>query len=205
MLRPLLLASAALPLLAASPAKAPPTRDLTCAVPVKRDDTAASLKKRHGAQAVTMSIHAAEGEMVDGMALWPNDPKRRIDIFFEERPPNFVETIRITGDKSAWRIGGFGIGSRLDAVVRANRRAVRVGGFGWDYGGGVDARGGRLTRWPGGCRISVVMDVGPDVNSPPEKVFGDGITMGSNDALLKSVRPVVTTIFVSWPWQYQNK
>ena len=71
---------------AAAPARAPAIRPMTCAVPVKKGDTAASLKQRYGAQARLMKIHAAEGEMVDGMALWPNDPARRIDVFFADAP-----------------------------------------------------------------------------------------------------------------------
>ena len=140
----------------------------------------------------------AEGEMADGMALWPNDPKRRIDIFFEERPPNFVESIRITDPRSRWRIGGLGVGSRLDAVLRANGRPVEIGGFGWDYGGGVDPRGGKLARWPGGCRIGLVMDVGRDVSEVPDGIQGDGLVLRADDPRLKAARPEVTKIFISW-------
>lgn len=196
--RSVLIVCTALPLLAATPVKAPPLRALTCAVPVKHGDTAASLIKRFGSQAKAMPIHAAEGEMADGMALWPNDPKRRIDIFFEERPPNFVESIRITDPRSRWRIGGLGVGSRLDAVLRANGRPVEIGGFGWDYGGGVDPRGGKLARWPGGCRIGLVMDVGRDVSEVPDGIQGDGLVLRADDPRLKAARPEVTKIFISW-------
>lgn len=198
MIRAILLAALALPFAATASAKGAPDRPLTCAVPVKKGDTAASLKQRYGSQARPMKIHAAEGEMVDGMALWPNDPRRRIDVFFSEDPGRRVETIRISGERSAWRIGGLGIGSNLDAVLKANGRPVRVGGFGWDYGGGVDPRGGKLAKWPGGCRIGLVMDVGPDVSDPPDNVFGDGVTMGSNSQALRAARPVVTRVFISW-------
>lgn len=204
MIRPALIApamalAALLSSFAAAPAKAPPIRPMTCAVPVQKGDTSASLKQRYGAQARSMKIHGAEGEMVDGMALWPNDPARRIDVFFADAPGKRVDTIRIAEANSAWRIGGLGIGSRLDAVVKANGRPVRVGGFGWDYGGGVDARGGKLERWPGGCRIGLVMDVGPEVRDPPDNVFGDGVSMGSNSQALQAARPRVVKIFVSWP------
>lgn len=186
---------------AAVPARAPgpPSRVMTCAVPVKRGDTAASLQARYGKQARLMKIHAAEGEMVNGMALWPNDPARRIDVFFAKRPGKRVETIRISEPKSRWRIGGLGTGSRLDAVVKANGRPVTVGGFGWDYGGGVDPRGGALARWPGGCQIGLVMDVDPNLADVPDNIFGDGLVMQSNEARLKAARPVVTKIYISWP------
>ncbi len=138
--RVLLLPLLALPLIAA----APPAQELTCASPVRKGDSAASLKARYGKQARVMKIHAAEGEYVTGLALWPRDPARRIDVFFADRPMRKVSSIRITGRRSVWRIGGLGIGSTLPQVVAANGRSVTVGGFGWDYGGGVAARGGKL-------------------------------------------------------------
>lgn len=197
-IRSLLLCAAALPLLAASPASAPGIRPLTCAVPVKKGDTAASLKHRYGAQARLMTIDGAEGEMLSGMALWPNDPARRIDVFFEDSPRKRVETIRLTDPRSRWRIAGLGVGSRLDAVLRANGRPVQIGGFGWDYGGGVDPRGGKLAKWPGGCRIGLVMDVGRDVVDVPDGISGDGLVLRHDDPRLKAARPEVTKIFISW-------
>lgn len=184
----------ALPLIGA----AAPAPVMTCATPVKKGDTYASLKARYGKHARLMQIHAAEGEMVGGMALWPNDPRKRIDVFFADRPGRRVETIRITEPKTVWRIGGLGVGSNLTSVVKANGRPVQVGGFGWDYGGGVDPRGGNLAKWPGGCRIGLVMDVGRDVSDPPNSVMGDGLVLDSSSPALRAVRPQVTKIFISW-------
>lgn len=189
-----LLVALAAPLLGASG----PTRTLTCASPVLKSDSAASLKKRYGGQARVMKIHAAEGEMVDGLALWPNDPKRRIDLFFDDGAMKRIATMRITGAGSVWRIGGLGIGSNLRQVVAANGRGVTVGGFGWDYGGGVDPHGGRLARWPGGCRIGLTMDVGPNVANPPEGISGEGVLLKSSDPRLIAARPQVVQIYVNW-------
>lgn len=190
----ILLAAAAAALVGAAPA----VRPLTCASPVLKTDSAASLKKRFGANARVMKIHVAEGEMERGLALWPDDPRRRIDVFFDDPAMRKIGTIRIIGVGSVWRIGQLGIGSRLGQVVAANGRAVSVSGFGWDYGGGVNAEGGRLARWPGGCRIGLTMDIGPDVSEPSNSVMGDGIMLRSTDPQLKAVRPRVTKIFIDW-------
>lgn len=181
----------ALPLIGA----AAPARVMTCATPVRQGDTYASLKARYGAQARLTKIHAAEGEMVNGMALWPSDPRRRIDVFFADGPVRKVDMIRINQEKSVWKLGGIGIGSPLASVVAVNGRAVSVSGFGWDYGGAVDPKGGKLERMPGGCRLGLTLDV--DENAPPG-VFGDGVNLGSGSALLKRARPRVVQMFISW-------
>jgi hypothetical protein len=191
--RALFAAVLALPLIGAAPPSRPAT--ITCALPVKKGDTAATLKARYGNHARLMKIHAAEGEMVDGMALWPNDPKRRIDVFFADRPGRKVDMVRIDEDKSQWKLGGIGIGSPLASVVAVNGRAVTVSGFGWDYGGAVDPKGGKLEKMPGGCRLGLTMDVGANA---PQGVFGDGVFLGSDSALLKRARPRVVQMFISW-------
>lgn len=192
--RTFLLAVLALTLLGAAPAVKP----LTCASPVQKADSAATLRQRYGVQARVMKINAAEGEMVQGVALWPKDPSRRIDVFFDDKPMRKIATIRISGKKSVWRIGGLGIGSTLPQVVAANGRAVTVGGFGWDYGGGVVPRGGKLAKWPGGCQIGLTMDVGPDVANPPEGISGDGVLLSSTDSRLRAARPRVIQLYINW-------
>ena len=190
MIRPILALFSATLLVGAAPPQV-----MTCSAPVKKGDTAATLKARYGKHARLMKIHAAEGEMVDGMALWPGDPKRRIDVFFADRPGRKVDMIRINEDASLWRIAGLGIGSPLARVVSVNGRAISVSGFGWDYGGSVDPKGGKLERLSGGCRLGLTMDVGSDA---PDGVYGDGVTLGSDSALLKRAKPRVTTMFISW-------
>ena len=178
---------------AAGPDPLPP---FACTGPFAADTDEAALIRTFGrANVVFRSVPAAEGEMVDGMALWPGDPKRRIDVFFADRPGRKVDMIRINEDASLWRIAGLGIGSPLARVVSVNGRAISVSGFGWDYGGSVDPKGGKLERLSGGCRLGLTMDVGSDA---PDGVYGDGVTLGSDSALLKRAKPRVTTMFISW-------
>ena len=147
----LLLAAPALTA-SAKPAPAQP-QVLTCLSPIKPTDTGASLRKRYGAQAVAMDVPGGEGQMVRALVLWPRDKARRLELFFEdETAMRKLSSVLIRSKGSRWRVAGLGVGATLAEVVRANGGPVNVGGFGWDYGGGVDRLGGKLTRLPGGCQ-----------------------------------------------------
>jgi hypothetical protein len=196
MTRPLLMLAVLIgaPVLAA-PAK-PPV--LTCSSPVRPTDTAASLRKRYGAQAVAMDVPGGEGQIVRALVLWPRDKARRLEVFFDDAAMRKLSSVLIRGRASRWRIAGLGVGSSLADVVRVNGRAVKVGGFGWDYGGGVDRRGGKLEHLPGGCAVGLTMDIGEDVIDAPPKLLGDGAQVDSTDPDLRAVHPRVTDLYVSW-------
>jgi hypothetical protein len=171
---------------------------LTCSSPVKPTDTARTLRQRYGAQAVAMDVPGGEGQIVRALVLWPRDKARRLEVFFDDDAMRKLGSVLIRSRGSRWRIARLGVGSSLAEVVRANGRAVKVGGFGWDYGGGVDRLGGKLTRLPGGCAVGLTMDIGEGVTNPPDGIFGDGVQLPSGDPRLRAARPYVTDIYVSW-------
>lgn len=189
-----------LALLLGAPVLAAPAKPqvLTCLSPVKPSDTSATLRQRYGAQAVAMDVPGGEGQIVRALVLWPRDKARRLEVFFDDAAMRKLSSALIRSRGSRWRIAGLGVGSPLEAVVRANGRAVKVGGFGWDYGGGVDRRGGRLEHLPGGCAVGLTMDIGEDVIDAPNTLLGDGVQIDSNDPQLRAVHPWVTDLYVSW-------
>ena len=88
-------------------------------------------------------IPQGEGEAVRGTVIFPEDPERR--LFIEWKYHNASpSTVIVEGTR--WRTTkGFGIGSRLSEIVRANEGPISFAGFGWDYAGYIMSwRGGAL-------------------------------------------------------------
>lgn len=195
-IRKILIAALAVPLLAAAPK--PAGQALTCSSPVKPGESAAAIKARFGSQARAMTVNGPEGTEFKALVLWPNDKRRRIEVLFGDEDSRMRKAValRVQEDLSRWRSGGVGIGSTLQEVVRANGRSVNVSGFGWDYGGAVDTRDGKLQHLPGGCSLGLVMS---ESAGAPDGVFGDGVNLNSNDAKLKAARPHVVQMTLFWP------
>jgi len=157
--------------------------ELTCSYPVTADDTPASLKQRFGDAARVETIYGPEGIELPGVALWPDDPERRVEVVFSEEGERLLSFAGISGEKSAWRLAGLALGDPLASAQRANGRPFELWGFSWDYGGyASDLRGGKLAALPGGCRAIVRFDL-PESSDPPSEVLGE-VRLASDDPLL---------------------
>ena len=100
-------------------------------------------------------------------------------------------------NKGKWssRTGVY-IGMSTDELEKLNGRPFNFSGFGWDYGGGV-------MSWDGGALdqkgIAVQLSEGANADLPQNEinqVLGD-ITVVSNNAVLKKLKPRVRTISVA--------
>lgn len=139
-------------------ASTPTDLELTCSDPVRPGDTAASLLARFGGDARTEMLGGAEGSEFSGIALWPDDPARRLEVFFAEEGPATASFVRL-GEAARWRVASLALGDSLGRVREVNGRSFTFSGFGWDYGGYVgDRSGGRLQTLAGGCTLSLRLD-----------------------------------------------
>lgn len=182
--------------LTAKPAPPAPLA-LTCASPVAPTDTAASLKRRFGAQAVVQTVPGPEGTEFKAMVLYPRDSARRLEVTFQdEAMKGRVGSVLLRGDRSRWRVAGLGLGDGLAKVEAANGRAFQIGGFEWDYGGYVQGwKGGALARR--GCRIGMRMGLTGEGAPIADGILGE-VELQSNDPRVRRAKPVITELSVGW-------
>ena len=188
--------------LAVAPAKsaAPPSQTLaaTCAGPVTRSDSAASLLRRFGANARRETLPGAEGETMPGVVLYPRDPQRRIAVVFTDERMTRVSALILDGTHSNWSVGGISLGDGIDKVTASNGHGFALTGFEWDYGGSViDLKGGALSHLPGGCTVTIRFSPPANSTTTPEALMGDRRLESTNPAL-RRLRPVVTELSLNW-------
>jgi hypothetical protein len=108
-------------------------------------DSFASLRDRFGPGNVqAQDIAGAEGEIVRGVVLFPDDPTRRATLYFAD-PDKLqgLQVVRITDPESTWSIDhDIRMGTTLAELVARNGGPIQFSGFGWDYGGAVAGFGG---------------------------------------------------------------
>ena len=148
---------------------------------LKPDDTLASAQARLGAaNVVARELDGAEGETFHGWVVYPDDPKRSIEVVLDEDGVH-PEAIRVSSEEAtAWmRSDGVRIGMSSVELQTLNGKPFDFSGFDWDYGGSVlDWHGGKLD--PGNApRGGVSL-------CPPEKVSEDYPT---GDATFSSSDP----------------
>ena len=134
-------------------------------------------------------IYIAEGDETDGTVVFPNDPKRRLEIVWKDaKRRKTPEWIRVPLD-SRWSVFGLRNGMPLAELVKRNGRDFLFSGFGWDYGGAVtDWKGGAIPAIGGKtCHVGVTIDVDfPESPSKAEEKAFEGV---SGDQELKSSSP----------------
>lgn len=110
-------------------------------------DTLATLQARYGTANVRAGeVPGAEGERVQGITLFPDDPQRRAYLYFDDESAlRGLSMIRVLDLPSRWRLDdGIAIGMPLAELVQRNGKPVRFFGLDWDYGGTV-------AGWNGGA------------------------------------------------------
>lgn len=131
------------------------------------------------------------------MALWPDDPARRLEVFFSEEGTQTASFVRL-GAEAKWRVATLGLGDSLARIRATNGRPFTFSGFGWDYGGYVgDWSGGRLKDLPGGCTLSVRLDASGSVDEAVP-VTGD-VTASSDLAGLEAADIRIVELGIGFP------
>lgn len=134
-------------------------------------------------------IYVAEGGEEDGTVLFPNDPKRRVEIVWKQKKGRkSPEWLRVPAE-SRWSVFGLRNGMTLAELEKRNGRGFRFSGFGWDYGGAVtDWRGGTLATVGGkSCRVGVTLDT--EYPEAPTKAEEKALEAVSGDREIASTSP----------------
>jgi hypothetical protein len=173
-------------------AAAPPELKLTCFGPFGPTTTGADLAKMFGAgNVVDESLPGTDGETLKITAIYPADPKRRVEITFANAKKRErlvrAEVKSMTSDWSGPE--GIQTGESLAVVETANGGPFELQGFGWDYGGYV-------TDWKSGKIASPVQSCDPLMrfasDSADPAVAGEGSRLSSLPAMRASGAKVVS-------------
>jgi hypothetical protein len=175
---------------------------LQCEGAFAKDTSHARLVQAFGKSSVAfMDIEGAEGAKVKASVVYPDEPRRRVDVVWrDEKARSRPATIRV-GFKSQWRtVRGLHIGSDLAEVEKINGKPFKMFGFDWDYGGRVsDWLGGALATVPGGCDFRLAFEPWADAPDPERgNVSGDKEFL-STDPNMRASRPTTSEIIISYP------
>jgi hypothetical protein len=144
----------------------------------------------YGKDAKVDSIYLIDGMYGEGVVLFPDNPKRRVEIYWEKefdlKRPAYI---RIDGDStgvSDWKTAdGLTIGTPITEVQKLNGKAFDLSGFGWDYGGFV-------TDWKGGkFNTSLGLRFEAKNAEASGKVSGEGV-FSSDSPDMVAASPVVS-------------
>ncbi|HEY8559562.1 MAG TPA: hypothetical protein VIL74_04100 [Pyrinomonadaceae bacterium] len=168
----------------------------------------ADLRKIYGSKNVRSGeVGLGEGETVPGTILYPDDPRKRLEIAWKnEKTRKSPEFVQFSGDRSLWEIApGIGLGTSLKSLEQINGKGFVLLGFEWDYSGTVVSwNGGALSRRFGKDSRLVTLRLSPQAYADKtlEKdlnaVAGDG-EFSSGNKSMQRINPRVYFVAVKFP------
>ena len=132
--------------------------------------------------------------------IYPNDPKRRLEVWWSDRDKRKdVYLIAINGSSTWTGPGGLRLGLSLADLEKLNRKPFKLRGFDKDNTATVsDWDHGALAALSGGCKAGVILSA--EAKAPAEvlAVLPVDREFSSADEALRAVRPSVIEILIGY-------
>lgn len=163
--------------------------------PITKDSTEASLRKIFGdAQVKSEKLYVGDGQELPGLAIYPDDPEKRVEVIWQEENPSKIAFVQIQGERSKWKTKeGVTLGTSLSELERLNGRAFDLFGLGWDFGGTVvDWKGGNLDA----LQVRVADSAETQLSEEETSTIAGDQTISSETPALRKVNPTVFKIVV---------
>jgi hypothetical protein len=140
------------------------------------------------------------GTKLLGSVLYPNDPKRRLEVFWQDESQRAnVRLIAING-RSGWRgPKGLHLGLTIAAVQKINGKPFTLSAIDQDGATTVtDWQEGALASLPGGCNVGMRFAIDPKASEQARSAASaEGFT--STDKALRAVKPKTAEILIGYP------
>lgn len=146
--------------------------------PFRADLTVARMRALFGDAQVRIGLlPSGEGDSERGVTLFPDDPGRRLVVYFED-PDRLTRlaAVSVEEPESRWQLDpGVRVGMTAEALVALNEAPISYAGYDWDGSGYVlDWHGGRLASGPHEPQRVVILDVPPGDDSAIAMPLGEG-------------------------------
>ena len=145
-------------------------------------------------------VDGPDGSKMKASVLFPNDPKRRLEVVWNNDVARTDMSVISINGKSQWTAPkGLKLGLTLVALQKLNGKPFKVSGFmpdgtasvlGWD--------GGALSALPGGCKVGIRLVT---ANAPADAlsaVSGSDKELSSSDASVLALKPSVGEILIGY-------
>lgn len=182
-------------------AAAPTPAAVACNGIFAKDSSHLKLTKKYDSRNVVFGqVDGPDGAKLPASILFPNDPKRRLEVLWNnDEGRSGTQVIAING-KSQWGAPkGLKLGLSIAALEKLNGRTFKITGFGADNTATVLGwENGALGSLPGGCKIGLRLIEDPQAPQQARDTVGGDKELVSSDANVRAVKPVVTEILIGY-------
>jgi hypothetical protein len=140
-------------------------------------------------------VEGAGGSALNATILFPKDPKRRLEVLWQNDATRSNTSMVVITGQSQWKgPKGLHLGLALAALEKLNGKPFRLAGFDQPNGArALDWMGGALADLPGGCQVGIKLDADRKAAANLLAAAG-GKALMSSDPAVRAVKPTVSEI-----------
>jgi hypothetical protein len=192
--------AAAKPGPAPAPERAPPAGRfrtvVECSGAFAKDSGMLALAVAYDSRNMIFTHETVQGTQVGVTVLFPKDPRRRLEVWWQNPNRTGTYLIDIAG-KSIWTAPkGLRLGLTLEQLEKLNKKPFKISGFDSnDTASVADWDGGELARLPGGCKAGVSLQARvktAETELPAKDQYS------SDDPAMRALKPTVSEILIGY-------
>jgi hypothetical protein len=170
-----------------------------CSGPFAKDSGMLALAVAYDARNMIFTDETVQGTHVGVTVLFSKDPRRRLEVWWQNANRTGVYLIDIAG-KSIWTAPkGLRLGLTLEQLQKLNRKPFKLKGFNEDGVASVaDWDGGQLAALPGDCKAGVSLRATGEKATDVAKDLPAKDQYSSDDPALRSLRLTVSEILIGY-------
>jgi hypothetical protein len=145
-------------------------------------------------------VSGDDGSTLMASVLFPNDPKRRLEVLWDDDGQRAGTRMIVIGGQSTWTAQkGLHLGLPLAALEKANGKPFKLMGFEKDGMAIVsDWNGGALGLLTDGCKVGVQFKPDPKAPAGVLDAASSDKEFVSSDPAIRAAKPTVGEIIVAY-------
>ena len=145
-------------------------------------------------------VEAGDGTKVPASVLFPDDPKRRLEVWWSNITARKDIYLIVIGGQSTWTApGGLRLGQTLEQVEKLNHKPFKLKGFDKDgIATGSDWDGGALAMVAGACKPGVSLRADSKASAEKINALSADEEYSSSDPAIRAAKPTVSEILIGY-------
>ncbi len=149
---------------------------------------------------VFTDVDSGTGSKVQATVLFPNDPKRRLEVWWSNPAERSDTYLIVIGGQSTWTApGGMKLGLNVMQLEKLNHKPFKLKGF--DKNGVAtvsDWDGGALAALSGGCKSGLSLRANPKASADTVGAATADKEYTSTDPAIRAAKPAVSEILIGY-------
>ena len=178
-----------------------PTTVVACSGTFAKDSSHLELVTAFKPNNITFTdVESSDGSKVPASVLFPDDPKRRLEVWWSNITARKDIYLIVIGGQSTWTApGGLRLGQTLEQVEKINHKAFKLKGFDKDRIATVsDWDGGELATLAGDCNAGLSLRADAKASAEKISAISADKEYSSSDPAIRAAKPTVSEILIGY-------